>query len=768
MKEEPIATLNMSAGLVLTVTIFYFFTSPVTSSSILSETQTTPSAISNPLSKSVETNVLPRPSEIYLSPTGDDRNPGTSTKPIASLEKARALLRLQSSNLSRSVIFLPGDYYLEKTFTLEKEDSGTEDHPVNYRSAQPHTVRIIGGKPIPKHFITPLQDPQILSRLPQAARSNVVAIPLDYLHLPSMKRLPPTFMGNGTLFSLYEKGKLLPISRWPNENFATMATVIDSGIKPEPHGGTFQFREDHPISWTDVPKNEGWWIEGYWRVPWIMNGIQVESISRSQRTITLASSIPQGLGSKYSAEVNGTRKGDGHERYRARNLIEEIDEPGEWVFRFTDYTIYLWPKEKENLSLVLVYQDEPIIHFQEAHDIHLESLTIEGGKNSTLQIDSGDRISILGCEICNGPGEGIIVKNGTDHEIISCDIHDTGGFGIRINGGDRETLTSGNLKVINNHIYHYGLINRNVSGIDILGVGHLIAHNLFHDSPYGGILYGGNNHLIEYNEVHNIGLEGGDLGGTYTSSDWTSWGNIVRFNLIHHAIAANGSYLDDGDCGDEVYGNIYYKLACGPFMGGGSHNKIHGNYVIECEKGIHLDDRGVSRKYGDSGSSYFKKASSLHILDEPWSTQYPVLATWFQQKEINLGRPSDDEIFHNVIVKCKTPMDIAASKENRDLLKIDDNIILENDPGFTSPDKLDFTFSDQRDMLTFPKGGPVAQPTPLLKIGLYIDQWRTELPSDKSTGRSLAIPPTYHFDSKTDLNQTNKNTSQSKTSSAQP
>ena len=47
---------------------------------------------------------------------------------------------------------------------------------------------------------------------------------------------------------------------------------------------------------------------------------------------------------------------------------------------------------------------------------------------------------------------------------------------------------------------------------------------------------------------------------------------MVRYNFVHHSPAANGVYMDDGDSGDTVFGNVFYKTASGAFIGGGHDN----------------------------------------------------------------------------------------------------------------------------------------------------------------------------------------------------
>ena len=52
--------------------------------------------------------------------------------------------------------------------------------------------------------------------------------------------------------------------------------------------------------------------------------MRVKAIDPAARTITFAVSTPQGIGSKYTPLVNGTRAGDGQENWFALNLLEEI------------------------------------------------------------------------------------------------------------------------------------------------------------------------------------------------------------------------------------------------------------------------------------------------------------------------------------------------------------------------------------------------------------------------------------------------------------
>ena len=693
--------------------------------------------------------------EFFVSSQGSDDNPGTSDKPLASLEKARQQVRSRPAGTPARVVMQPGTFYLQKSFELTEKDGGTAEAPVTYQAAKPGTVRIIGGRPIAPGLLKPVTDQEVLARLPEAARGRVLAVTMDALDIPAPSPVSGVLAGNGNLFSLYENGELLPVARWPKEGFTTVQEVVDSGVKPVPHGGVFRYREERQAAWANAPKSDGWWVEGYWRVPWVMDGVHVESLDVANKTITLSAPVGNGIGSKYTAEVNGTRKGDGRERYRVRNLLEELEQPGEWVYRYSTKTLYLWPKTAGAADLTVVYSSQPVVAVKECSHLRLESLDIEGGQAGAVSVAGGADVRLLGCAVQNTPGNGIEIKSGKKHQIVSCDVCNVGAFGIRVDGGNRKTLEPGEFQILNNHVHHYGLIQRTVCGVEIRGVGHHVANNLLHDSPYGGILYGGNDHLIELNEVHNFGLEGGDVGGLYTGADWTSWGNLVRYNFVHHASIGNGVYLDDGDSGDEVFGNLFYKIASGPFVGGGSMNKVRNNFVVECKVGVHLDDRGISRKYGAKTSSHQRNAKEFNILHEPWASKYPELAAWYQTQD--LGKPTGDVIERNVFVNCGKGCDNRSGKENQKLFAIRDNLDLEKNPGFANPELLDFTIDPKNAI--FAKAGekPAIEPIPFAKMGLYRDGWRRELPTAEATGRLTQRKVALAFDSNTDIKQSNQN-----------
>jgi hypothetical protein len=73
---------------------------------------------------------------LYVSPSGNDANPGTQSQPIQTLQHARDLARSLNQNMSADLtIFLEdGTYRLSQPLTLNASDSGTNGHNVIWQA----------------------------------------------------------------------------------------------------------------------------------------------------------------------------------------------------------------------------------------------------------------------------------------------------------------------------------------------------------------------------------------------------------------------------------------------------------------------------------------------------------------------------------------------------------------------------------------------------------------------------------------------------------
>ncbi|MFA6293143.1 MAG: right-handed parallel beta-helix repeat-containing protein, partial [Victivallales bacterium] len=134
-------------------------------------------------------------------------------------------------------------------------------------------------------------------------------------------------------------------------------------------------------------------------------------------------------------------------------------------------------------------------------------------------------------------------------------------------------------------------------GISMSGCGNRASHNLIHDCPRFGIIFSGNNLLIEYNHIRHINLETADTGAVYTGGrDWiSSRGSVIRYNYFHDSLGYGqdkgrwvsphfswGIYLDDNTGGVDVIGNIVVRAFSGLIhLHNGRDNLIENNIFVD-------------------------------------------------------------------------------------------------------------------------------------------------------------------------------------------
>jgi hypothetical protein len=689
------------------------------------------------------------PANFYVSPTGNDLNPGTDARPFATLSAARdAARRNHAKGLPPGGVTVwihQGLYLQSQSLVLEAKDSGDPGKPVIYRAIPGEHPHIFGGTRISPASFTQVTDSSLLARMAPEARGNILAFHLPG-SIPGPARYQDIFNGNGGMVQLIFNGSILPLSRWPNKGYTTMASVLDSGISP-PRGGTFVFRpevDEHAVRWMTAATRGELWLTGFWRVPFETNSIRVQSIDLAHHTITLAAPAPGGIGSKYVAMVNGTRPGDGKEKYYAFNLLEEINAPGEWSYDFHAHTIYLWPPSTpgwESGELLMANLPDSVISLNGTSNVVLDGLDVEGGLTQAVMITNGSNVLIAGCVIRDTGGGGVDIEGGKDIRVQSCDLSELGSYGIRIVAGDRTTLTPGNVVVDNNHIFDYGRQERITQAIYLDGAGNSATHNLIHDGSYNGIQYQGNDQTMAYNEIHHIGLDAGDLGAFYTNGDWAAQGNVIEYNFAHDAPSANGSNVDDGASGRKMTGNIFYGLASGIFIGGGHNNVVRNNLIVACKVGIHVDNRGVARHYDTTAQHLTRMLNTIDPDQPPWSTHYPNFLHGILDDPTE---PTGNIFEDNVILRAATPYQLATPG----LVNAAENLVFDGEPHFINEATRNLTLPADSPLYS---AVPDFRPIPFAEIGLKLDKFRTSLPTPEETGSYTARDQTGYFDSNIDM-----------------
>ncbi len=681
--------------------------------------------------------------ELFVATDGSDANPGTQAEPFATFERARDALRTkrQAGELPAegATVWLRGGIYArERSFELAEQDSGTEQGPIVYRAFGDEQPRISGGRVLPPAAFHPVAAPAVLERLVPEARGQVLEVDLGALGV-AIPEAWPDRSGPIPGAELFFDGQPMQIARWPNEGWVTIGEVIDRGVEPLDlsqaerekgvRGGTFVYQEDRPSRWR---AESGVWLMGFWCHDWASDCLRVASINPEQRRITLAAPHAYGIGPSSTWNKHPRR-------YYALNLLEELDAPGEWFLDRDAKRLYFLPptpqagvKPLEGKQIVLSLLTTPLISMKDVSHVVLRGLTFETSRGSGVRISGGAGNLVAGCKLMNLADTAVMVTGGTGHGIVSCDLWNLGRGGISLSGGDRKTLTPGEHYAVNNHIHHFARLQRTYAGgIHLSGVGNRAAHNRIHDTPHSAIFYGGNEHLIELNEVHDVALETSDVGALYTGRDWTSRGNVVRHNYIHdlasmEGVGTMGVYLDDCDSGDEVIGNVFYKAGRAAFIGGGRDNRVANNLFIECRHAVHLDARGLRRAKPGSGVrdgwDLLAKAEALDFRQPPWSTRYPKLARVMDEEPL---LPLGNVVERNVAVDCEKWLNAGGDvRPYLDRVVFQDNLVLEGeDPGFVDRQANNFQLKD--DSIVYKKV-PGFERIPFERIGLFQDEYRRE------------------------------------------
>lgn len=666
-------------------------------------------------SRTVVTPVTTFASEVFVSPTGKDTNDGSAASPVATLIRASDIVRARKERGLRGAIavnILPGEYRVTAPLSLTSVDSGTSTGPVVYRATQPGKAIFYGGARV--SGFEPVTDAAILERLPQEARGKVMRCNLvaqglkDYGELAvrgfSQPPSPPTL-------ELFVDGKPMTLARWPNNGFVGIGKLLEPGAKAENKPSVFEYLDDRHARWT---KAEEPWLFGYFRYLWADSTIKVSKVDTAAKTITCDEAYQYG--------PPGMNTGQGIQYY-AFNLLEEIDQPGEWYLDRNTGMLYLYPPtDLANATVEIGLLSTPMVTMDQVSDVRFEGLTFDLGRYNGLVLENCNRCVIAGCTVSRLAGNGITINGGTADGIVGCDIHTIGRRATEVIGGDRATLTPGRHFVENCQIHNFGRIDRTYTpAIQLEGVGNRVAHNLMYDCPSSVMRIEGNDHVIEFNEVHSAVQESDDQGAMELFRNPTFRGVVFRYNRFTNCgktgkgAAVHGQAairFDDAISGMLVYGNIFIRSANGNFgaiqMNSGRDNVMDNNLFIDCKQGLSGGwnaGNSVWRMIADNQRPDDFFVSALYLK------RYPEIATMMVQPGIN-------NAWRNIFYRCGR---LSTGNAN---LNLTENGVFEEDPGFVDAAKGDYRLKP--DAPLFNSVG--FKPIPVDEIGLYQDAYRATWP----------------------------------------
>ena len=601
--------------------------------------------------------------EFYVSPDGNDSNPGTKAKPFATITRARDVVRQVKKKTREpiTVYLREGIYYLKETIVFGLEDSAPDDCEIVY-SAYPAEqpilssgVKISGWKKIK----------DAPDGLPAKAKGQVWVA-----DVPKELELFRTLYDGDPDARAEPRNRGLPRASKgfsPTTDPVVKGPSYHSEIARAEELRTVAFPEEAIKNWPNLGDVEIVIRPFY---PWVMNILTLESVD--EQACKAKTTLP---GTYPLSRLWGLRKGE--ISAWVENVLEALDEPGEWVLNTLEGKIYLWPIGDSPgdkifapclTELIRVDGDVdiqgPVDH--PVRGIVFKGLTFTHGDRGVWtkddagiqhdweMVDKGDALirfrgaeqcQLLNCKFTNSGGSAIRLDLHCQKNLIAGnETAHLGGAGILLIGyGPGTKDVNKENTIINNHIRDIGQIYWHSHAIVAWQSGqNRIANNYIHHCPRKAICLSGvrphffdpkfknrrecaksirwnevgsartwdqvlpflhsRNNLVEHNEVHHALQMLGDGAAINVSGAGT--GNIIRRNYVHdiNNLKISGCIrTDDYQKGTLIEENIIFRSGPGGITPKGE-NFIINNFIIDvgAEKG---DSIHISGGWGPFGKT---------------------------------------------------------------------------------------------------------------------------------------------------------------------
>ncbi len=531
--------------------------------------------------------------EFFVSPDGDDQNPGTYDKPFATLQAARDAVREINDNMTGDIyVFVDGGkYYLDETLELNEEDSGTNGYQVVYRNLDGlGSAELIGGKKLESEWELvdgsgdPTVDPD--ADLPESAEGKVYKTHVGtevafYTLYVNDRRATLARTGNREIYENYSAA-LTPYMRTTGGGLRTLGynrndipeEVLEGLVNAQSRG--------------DLNASVYLWDGGYW--DWMTDTIPVERIDVENDTLYYKqdSEHPELYVPHFNTGVNA--------RYFIQGNLSMLDVPGEYYFNHTTGDLYYYPESGniEDYEFVIPTMEKIVDIKGTSKDSMVENITFDGlqfkdtstpeyytyawnwgdagaglgfyppeAEGSTqpsyceqterveyqvgaITLTNTQNITITNSHIKNTGMFGVeLYLANQETEISNCLIEYTGHGGVHIDGGypgvggDENGDGYSRDNVVTNCIIHdIGELIGQASGVTIINSGYnTVSHMEIYNSPRRGVFISG---AVSRNP--NVAFPDGDKDYNKMTDLYTHH-NTVEYVYIHNCQQDGG---DDG------------------------------------------------------------------------------------------------------------------------------------------------------------------------------------------------------------------------------
>ena len=590
--------------------------------------------------------------QIYVSPTGNDQNPGTLTAPLKTIEKASEMIRvLRNQSPEKAVVVSVGGgiYPLEKPVILTAEHSGSNNAPVIYKAVE-------GEKPVFTGSVSlknwkQLSNTEKLKILAPEVNGKVYVVDLQAAGISDFG--DPTDIGKRP--ELFCNGKLQTLARWPNNGFTKAGLSKGKTALPPTYTkergtveGIFEYTNKLLDRWSNEKDVR---LGGYWYWDWSDEFQKVDKVDANSRTLYLKEPY-HNYGYKDSL------------RYFALNLFCELNQPGEWYLDRTEGLLYWYPPKEVNLLndevTLSVFGSPYMLEMRNCSYLKIQGLTFQEGRGSAILVNEGNNCLISDCLVERFGSDGIHIVDGFQNGISGCLIRTLGCGGIRIKGGDRKTLTPANHFIEQTVVEDFSLFKRTYQpAVHIDGCGIRLSNNRFRNSSSSAMRLEGNDCIIEYNQISRVVNESDDQGGIDIFYNPSYRGNVIRYN--HWSDIAGGTRhgaagvrLDDMISGVLIFGNVFERCGVLNFgavqIHGGKDNLVENNLFYKCFAAVSCSSWGLERwlKTLDTPVIQKKIYEEVDINSLLYQKKYPEL------KNLRLNA-DQNTVKNNLMVDCDQP-----------------------------------------------------------------------------------------------------------------